>query len=59
MKDSSKHRIKAKVLKVKGAVKEAVGKATNDTELEDDGVADRIAGKVVGGIAAVEDAAGQ
>ena len=59
MKDSSKHKVKAKVLKMKGSVKEAVGKVTNDTELEVDGVADKLAGKAVGAIAAVEEAAGQ
>jgi uncharacterized protein YjbJ (UPF0337 family) len=48
-----KDRIKGSAKQVKGAVKEAVGKATGDAKLEAAGKSDKVAGKVqnfVGGL---------
>jgi uncharacterized protein YjbJ (UPF0337 family) len=57
MKDSSKRKLKAKVLTMKGTVKEAVGKVTNDTALRAEGVADKIAGRVGSAVADIEKSA--
>lgn len=40
-----------------GSVKEAVGKATGDEQLQADGTAERIEGKVQKGVGALKDAA--
>lgn len=46
MKDSTKDKIQGKVHEVKGAIKERVGRATNDPDLETEGTAEKIGGKV-------------
>lgn len=42
---------------LKGSVKEAAGRATNDPNLEAEGSADRVEGKVQKGVGALKDAA--
>jgi uncharacterized protein YjbJ (UPF0337 family) len=42
---------------IKGSVKEAAGRATNDPNLEAEGSADRVEGKVQKGVGALKDAA--
>ena len=46
MKQSTKDRAKGKFHEVKGKVKEKVGRATNDPDLEAEGQVENIAGKV-------------
>lgn len=46
MKDSIKDKIEGKVHEVKGALKETAGKATNNPDLETEGAAEKIGGKV-------------
>jgi uncharacterized protein YjbJ (UPF0337 family) len=46
MKDSTKDKVAGKAHEVKGAVKEKVGKATNNPDLESEGQAEKIGGKV-------------
>jgi uncharacterized protein YjbJ (UPF0337 family) len=46
MKDSTKDKVQGKVHEVKGAVKEKIGKATNNPDLESEGQAEKIGGKV-------------
>jgi uncharacterized protein YjbJ (UPF0337 family) len=46
MKDSTKDEIKGKVQEIKGAVKEKIGHATNNPELEEEGQDENVAGKV-------------
>jgi uncharacterized protein YjbJ (UPF0337 family) len=46
MKDSTKDKVEGTVHEVKGKVKEKVGHATNNPNLEDEGTAENIAGKV-------------
>ena len=46
MKDSTKDKIKGTVHEVKGAVKEKVGRATNNPNLEDEGTSEKLGGKV-------------
>jgi len=46
MKDSTKDKIQGKVHKMKGAIKERVGRAANDPDLETEGTAEKIVGKV-------------
>jgi uncharacterized protein YjbJ (UPF0337 family) len=56
-----KNRIAGSIKEVKGAAKEAVGKAIGDAKLQSDGKADKAVGKIqdaVGGLSdAVRDAA--
>jgi uncharacterized protein YjbJ (UPF0337 family) len=42
---------------IKGSLKEATGKATNDPNLEAEGAAERVEGKVQKGVGALKDAA--
>jgi len=42
---------------IKGAMKQAAGRATADPRLEDEGTADRIEGKVQKGVGALKEAA--
>ncbi len=42
---------------MKGSVKEAAGRATNDPDLEAEGTADRVEGKVQKGVGNLKDAA--
>jgi len=46
MKDSIKDKVEGKAHEVKGAIKEMVGKATNNPDLESEGQAEKIGGKV-------------
>jgi uncharacterized protein YjbJ (UPF0337 family) len=55
MSDSTKHRIDGAQDKVGGNVKETVGKATNDRELEGEGKFDQLKGDVKEGVADVKD----
>jgi uncharacterized protein YjbJ (UPF0337 family) len=54
MKPSTKDQIAGKVHEVKGAVKEAAGKATNNPDLETEGQAENLAGKVQKKVGQVE-----
>jgi uncharacterized protein YjbJ (UPF0337 family) len=54
MKESTKDEIAGKVHEAKGAVKEKVGRATNNPDLEDEGIGEKIAGKVQNKIGQVE-----
>jgi uncharacterized protein YjbJ (UPF0337 family) len=51
-----KDRVVGSAKQVKGAVKQAVGKAVGDTKLETEGKADKIKGKVQNAIGGVKDA---
>ena len=46
MKPSTKDEVAGKIHEVKGAVKEKVGKLTNDPDLEAEGAVEKVAGKV-------------
>jgi uncharacterized protein YjbJ (UPF0337 family) len=46
MKDSTKDEVKGKVHEIKGAVKEKLGHATNNPNLEEEGQDENVAGKV-------------
>jgi uncharacterized protein YjbJ (UPF0337 family) len=46
MKDSTKDKVQGKIHEVKGAVKEKIGKATNNPDLESEGQDEKIDGKV-------------
>jgi uncharacterized protein YjbJ (UPF0337 family) len=46
MKDSIKDKIEGATHDVKGTIKEKIGQATNDPDLEDEGAAEKIGGKV-------------
>ena len=46
MKSSTEDKIKGKATEAKGVVKEKIGRATNDPDVEASGTTDRIAGKV-------------
>lgn len=46
MKDSTKDKIEGKLHEVKGAVKEKVGRAADDPELEAEGTDEKVAGKI-------------
>ena len=50
-----KDRIEGSAKQVKGAVKQAVGKAIGDAKLESDGSADKIEGKVQNAIGGLKD----
>ena len=50
-----KNRVIGSAKQVKGAVKQAVGKAVGDTKLETEGKADKIKGKVQNAIGGVKD----
>jgi uncharacterized protein YjbJ (UPF0337 family) len=50
-----KDRLVGSAKQVKGAVKQAVGKAVGDTKLETEGKADKITGKVQNAIGGVKD----
>jgi uncharacterized protein YjbJ (UPF0337 family) len=52
-----KDRIEGAANQAKGAIKEAVGKATGDAKLKAEGAADKAAGKVQNAIGGVKDAA--
>jgi uncharacterized protein YjbJ (UPF0337 family) len=48
-------RIKGSAKQAKGAVKEAVGKVTGDAKLENEGKADKAAGKVQNAVGGLKD----
>jgi uncharacterized protein YjbJ (UPF0337 family) len=59
MKPSTQDRTEGKVHEVKGKIKEQVGKATNDPDLEVSGNAEKKAGKVQKWIGRAEKAVGE
>jgi uncharacterized protein YjbJ (UPF0337 family) len=56
MKPSTQDRTEGKIHEVKGSIKETVGKATNNPDLEDSGNAEKNGGKVQNWIGRVEKA---
>ena len=46
MKDSTKDKVEGALHETKGKLKEKVGHATNDPNLEDEGTAEKVGGKV-------------
>jgi uncharacterized protein YjbJ (UPF0337 family) len=54
MKQSTKDKAKGKFHEVKGKVKETVGRATNDPDLEAEGLGEKLGGKVLKKIGQVE-----
>lgn len=59
MKPSTDDQATGKLPEVKGTVKEAIGKVTDDPELEADGSAEKNASKALNWIGNVEKAVGQ
>jgi len=59
MKKSTKDKAKGKFHEVKGTVKEKVGRATNNPDLEAKGIVEKVAGKVQKKIGQVEKVLGQ
>ena len=59
MKPSTQDRTEGKLHEVKGKIKEEVGKATNDPDLEVSGRAEKKAGKVQEWISRAEKAVGE
>lgn len=59
MKPSTKDEIAGKIHEVKGTIKEKVGELTNDSDLEGEGIGEKIAGKVQKKIGQVEKALGK
>jgi uncharacterized protein YjbJ (UPF0337 family) len=59
VKPSTQDQAEGKLHEVKGKIKEAVGKTTNDPDLEVSGTAEKNAGKVQGLIGRVEKAVGE
>jgi uncharacterized protein YjbJ (UPF0337 family) len=54
MKDSTKDQAEGKFHEVKGAVKEKIGHATDNPNLEDEGTAEKVAGKIQKKVGQVE-----
>jgi uncharacterized protein YjbJ (UPF0337 family) len=54
MSEGTKDEVKGKFLEVKGAIKEKVGHATNNPDLEDEGTAEKVGGKVQKKVGQVE-----
>ncbi len=59
MKQSMKDKAAGKAQEMKGKIKEKVGQMTNDPDLEDEGTADKIVGKVRNVVGKIEDVAGE
>jgi uncharacterized protein YjbJ (UPF0337 family) len=59
MKPSIKNEIVGKVDEVKGKIKEKAGQMTNDPDLEGQGIAEQIAGKVQNRVGHAEKALGK
>jgi uncharacterized protein YjbJ (UPF0337 family) len=59
MKPSIKNEIAGKVHEVKGKIKEKVGQLTNDPDLEGQGIAEKIVGKVQNKVGHAEKAVGK
>lgn len=58
MADSTTDKIEGTVHDVKGSIKEKIGKATDNPDLEDEGTAEKIGGKVQKKVGDVEKALG-
>ena len=58
MADSVKDKVAGAAHEVKGAVKEKVGQATNDPNMQDEGTAEKFGGKVQKKVGDVEKALG-
>jgi uncharacterized protein YjbJ (UPF0337 family) len=58
MKESTKDKAKGKFHEVKGKVKEKIGRATNNPNLEAEGSGEKIGGKILRKIGEVEKVAG-
>ena len=54
MKESTKDKIAGKAHEVKGAVKEKVGRGTNNPKLQDEGTDEKVGGKIQKKIGDVE-----
>ena len=54
MKESTKDQLQGKVHEVKGAIKEKVGKTTNNPALHDEGTDEKVAGKIQKKVGQVE-----
>ena len=54
MKPSTQDRVEGKAHEIKGAVKEQVGRMTEDPDMEDDGTVEKIGGKIQQGIGKIE-----
>ena len=54
MKDSTKDKVEGAVHDLKGKVKEKVGQATNDHDLQNEGAAEKLGGKVQKKVGEVE-----
>jgi uncharacterized protein YjbJ (UPF0337 family) len=50
-----KNRIKGSAKKIKGSIKETVGKAIGDAKLEREGKAEKVAGKIQNAIGGIKD----
>ena len=59
MKDSTKDQAEGKAHEVKGAVKEKVGKVTNDPQLESEGQDEKVGGKIQKKVGQIEKVAGR
>jgi uncharacterized protein YjbJ (UPF0337 family) len=59
MKQSTKDKAKGKFHEVKGRVKQKIGRAMNNPNLEAEGIGEKIAGKVQGKIGQVEKVLGK
>jgi uncharacterized protein YjbJ (UPF0337 family) len=58
MNPSTQDRTEGKIHEVKGSVKETAGKVVGNPDLEAEGTAEKVVGKVQGAIGRVEKAAG-
>lgn len=58
MKPSTQDRVEGKTHEVKGAVKEQVGRMTNNPDMEDDGTVEKVGGKIQKGVGKIEKALG-
>ena len=59
MKDSTKDKVEGALHQAKGTVKEQIGHATNNPDLEDEGTAEKVGGKVQKKVGQVEKVFGQ
>jgi uncharacterized protein YjbJ (UPF0337 family) len=59
VKPSTENEIAGKVHEVKGKIKEKVGELTNDSDLEGEGIGEKIAGKIQRKIGQAEKALGK
>ena len=59
MKQSTKDKASGRFHEVKGKVREKVGRATNNPDLEDEGIVEKIGGKVQKKIGQVEKVVGR